>query len=133
MPGGKEADIRARLAEARDRVDGHVPVAGPENILVEEVSVQQNHSSCARAQSLSGRAGFAEACETSLAEGYVAACPPFIGGVISGLFLGEPVDRQQARKSKGSRRYPVQPAQQFGRDLGGGSIVAGRQWRPRPD
>jgi hypothetical protein len=38
MAGGEEADVRARVADARDRIDGHIAGAGPQQVLVEEVS-----------------------------------------------------------------------------------------------
>jgi hypothetical protein len=42
MAGGEEAGVCAWVADARDRIDGHVAGAGPQQILVEEVSVEQN-------------------------------------------------------------------------------------------
>jgi hypothetical protein len=42
MASGKEPGIRARVADARDRIDGQIADAVPQQILVQEISVEQN-------------------------------------------------------------------------------------------
>jgi hypothetical protein len=133
MACGKEADVGAWVSDAWDWINGHIACAVPQEVLVEEVSVEHNCPLGCGAQSHGGsprRAQTPKACFTSRRS---ASGSLFVGRVIARLILQVTVGFFEGGERE--RRCPgsMKSGEQVGGDLDGDRIVTCGQVRRRPD
>jgi len=98
--GRMASRLRARVADAEDRVNGHVAGAGPQQVLVHEISVAQNGPRGSGAQVHGGRPRHLRALQACRPPCRVAAGSLLEVRVIARLALQAEVDIFERREGK---------------------------------
>jgi hypothetical protein len=131
MVSGEKADVRAWIAHAGDRIDGHIAGLRAQQVLVQEVSVQQHRPLCSCTEPHGSRSGDAEAGKSSLPSSWIAACLLLVVGILARSILELRIDVLEGREGEWPGRGPMQSHQKVSGYLNGCRVITARQRYPR--